>query len=102
MDNPDNKDHQHNIEIVYRKIFGRLNTRKKFTIQSIEGTTVTVEQDEEICGKKNRDCLCLTAKKSWKHSSRRKISLNGISIHSCPATVCLTASSCPEGELADR
>jgi len=48
----DNQDHQHNIEITYRKIFGRLNTRKKFAIQSIEGTTVTVEQDEEICGQK--------------------------------------------------
>lgn len=48
----DNQDHQHNIEISYRKIFGRLNTRKKFAIQSIEGTKVTVEQDEEICGQK--------------------------------------------------
>lgn len=45
-------DHSHNIEISYRKIFGRLNTRKKFSIQSIEGSKVTVEQDEEICGQK--------------------------------------------------
>ena len=45
-------EHQHNIEISYRKIFGRLNTRKKFSIQSIEGTEITVEQDEEICGQK--------------------------------------------------
>ncbi len=45
-------DHQHNIEISYRKIFSRLNTRKKFIIQSIEGDKVTVEQDEEICGQK--------------------------------------------------
>ena len=52
MDNQENKDHQHNIEINYRKIFGRLNTRKKFTIQSIEGTKVSVAQDEEICGQK--------------------------------------------------
>lgn len=48
----DNQDHQHNIEISYRKIFSRLNTRKKFSIQSIEGTKVVVEQDEEICGQK--------------------------------------------------
>jgi hypothetical protein len=48
----ENQDHQHEIEITYRKIFGRLNTRKKFAIQSIEGTKVTVEQDEEICGQK--------------------------------------------------
>ena len=50
----DNKDHQDNIqiEINYRKIFGRLNTRKKFVIKSIEGMAVTVEQDEEICGQK--------------------------------------------------
>jgi len=48
----ENQDHQHNIEISYRKIFSRLNTRKKFSIQTIEGTKVTVEQDEEICGQK--------------------------------------------------
>ena len=45
-------DHQHNIEISYRKIFGRLNTRKKFVIKSIEDNQITVEQDEEICGQK--------------------------------------------------
>ena len=45
-------DHSHNIEISYRKIFGRLNTRKKFSIGSIEGTKVKVDQDEEICGQK--------------------------------------------------
>ena len=45
-------EHQHNTEIAYRKIFSRLNTRKKFSIQSIEGDKVTVEQDEEICGQK--------------------------------------------------
>ncbi len=45
-------DHSHNIEITYRKIFGRLNTRKKFAIQSIEGSKITIEQDEEICGQK--------------------------------------------------
>ena len=52
MENQDNPNHQHNIEISYRKIFGRLNTRKKFAIQSIDGSKVTVEQDEEICGQK--------------------------------------------------
>lgn len=45
-------DHSHEIEIKYRKIFSRLNTRKKFAIQNIEGEKVTVEQDEEICGQK--------------------------------------------------
>ena len=45
-------EHSHNIEISYRKIFGRLNTRKKFAIKSIEGTQIIVEQDEEICGQK--------------------------------------------------
>jgi hypothetical protein len=45
-------DHQHNIEISYRKIFTRLNTRKKFAIKSIEDNQITVEQDEEICGQK--------------------------------------------------
>ena len=45
-------DHQHNIEISYRKIFARLNTRKKFVIKSIEDNQITVEQDEENCGQK--------------------------------------------------
>ena len=45
-------DHQHNIEISYRKIFARLNTRKKFVIKTIEDNQITVEQDEEICGQK--------------------------------------------------
>ena len=40
------------IEIRYRRLFGNLRTRKKFTIKSIEGPTITVEQDEEICGQK--------------------------------------------------
>jgi hypothetical protein len=52
MENQESQNHQHNIEISYRKIFSRLNTRKKFAIQSIEGPKVTVEQDEEICGQK--------------------------------------------------
>ena len=63
MDNPDSKDHQHNIEISYRKIFSRLNTRKKFAIQSIVGTTVTVEQDEEICGQKEPRLFVLNNEK---------------------------------------
>ena len=45
-------DHSHELEINCRKIFGRLNTRKKFIIKSIEGNQITVEQDEEICGQK--------------------------------------------------
>ncbi len=40
------------IEIRYRRLFGNLRTRKKFTIKSIEGPIITVEQDEEICGQK--------------------------------------------------
>ncbi len=40
------------IEIQYRQIMKRLNTRKKFSIGSIDGTKVIVEQDEEICGQK--------------------------------------------------
>jgi len=44
--------HAHDIEINYRKIFQRLRTRKKFTIGSIEGTKIVIEQDEEICGQK--------------------------------------------------
>ena len=63
MDNPDNKDLQLNLEISYRKIFSRLNTRKKFAIQSIEGTTVTVEQDEEICGQKEPRLFVLNSEK---------------------------------------
>ena len=59
----DNQDHSHNIEISYRKIFGRLNTRKKFAIQSIEGPKVTVEQDEEICGQKEPRLFVFSSEK---------------------------------------
>lgn len=55
--------HQHDIEITYRKIFARLNTRKKFAIKSIEGTVVTVEQDEEICGQKEPRLFVLNNEK---------------------------------------
>jgi len=41
-----------NLEPVYREIFEKLKTRKKFSIQSIEKNLLTVEQDEEICGQK--------------------------------------------------
>lgn len=40
------------FEVVYKQFFSRLNTRKKFTIKSIEGTKIIIEQDEEICGEK--------------------------------------------------
>ncbi len=41
-----------NLEPVYREIFGKLNTRKKFVIKAVENNVLTVEQDEEICGQK--------------------------------------------------
>jgi len=41
-----------NLEPVYREIFGKLKTRKKFVIQSVENNQLVVEQDEEICGQK--------------------------------------------------
>ena len=37
---------------MYKELFGRLNTRKKFSIKIIEGSKITIEQDEEICGEK--------------------------------------------------
>ncbi len=40
------------FDAMYRDIFSRLNTRKKFTIKTIEDSTITIEQDEEICGEK--------------------------------------------------
>lgn len=40
------------IESKYKQIFAKLKTRKKFTIQKIEGKNITIEQDEEICGEK--------------------------------------------------
>jgi len=39
-----------NLEPVYREIFGRLKTRKKFVIHSVENNQLIVDQDEEICG----------------------------------------------------
>ena len=41
-----------NLEPIYKNIFSKLKTRKKFVIRSIEKNLLTVEQDEEICGQK--------------------------------------------------
>lgn len=41
-----------NLGPVYLEIFGKLKTRKKFVIESIEKNILTIEQDEEICGQK--------------------------------------------------
>ena len=41
-----------NLEPVYKEIFGKFMTRKKFVIRSVENNMLTVEQDEEICGQK--------------------------------------------------
>ena len=40
------------IESKYKQLFAKLKTRKKFTIQKIEGNKIVIEQDEEICGEK--------------------------------------------------
>ncbi len=56
-------EHQHNIESSYRKIFSRLNTRKKFAIKSIEDNQITVEQDEEICGQKEPRAFVFNSEK---------------------------------------
>lgn len=41
-----------NLEPVYREIFEKLNTRKKFVIKAVENNVLKVDQDEEICGQK--------------------------------------------------
>lgn len=41
-----------NLEPVYKEIFAKFETRKKFTIQCVENNVLTLEQDEEICGQK--------------------------------------------------
>jgi len=41
-----------NLEPVYREIFAKLKTRKKFVIKCVENNVLTVDQDEEICGQK--------------------------------------------------
>jgi hypothetical protein len=41
-----------NLEPVYKEIFAKFQTRKKFAIRSIEKNMLIVEQDEEICGQK--------------------------------------------------
>ena len=51
------------VEIRYRKLFGNLRTRKKFVIQSIEGTQINIEQDEEICGQKEPRLFVLNSVK---------------------------------------
>jgi len=41
-----------NLEPVYKEIFAKFQTRKKFAIRSIKKNMLIVEQDEEICGQK--------------------------------------------------
>ena len=41
-----------NLEPVYKEIFAKFETRKKFVIKNVEKNMLTVEQDEEICGQK--------------------------------------------------
>lgn len=41
-----------NLEPVYKEIFSKLKTRKKFSITNVENNILTVELDEEICGQK--------------------------------------------------
>ena len=41
-----------NLEPVYKEIFEKFKTRKKFSIRSVEKNILTVDQDEEICGQK--------------------------------------------------
>ena len=41
----------------------RTINQKKFTIQTIEGTKITVEQDEEICGQKEPRLFVLNSVK---------------------------------------
>ena len=41
-----------NLEPVYREIFAKLNSRKKFVFKAVENNVLTVDQDEEICGQK--------------------------------------------------
>ncbi len=41
-----------NLEPIYKEIFTKFETRKKFVIKNVEKNLLTVEQDEEICGQK--------------------------------------------------
>ena len=41
-----------NLEPVYKEIFAKFQTRKKFVITGVEKNILTIEQDEEICGQK--------------------------------------------------
>ncbi|MCH7623738.1 MAG: hypothetical protein IIB46_06615 [Nitrospinae bacterium] len=41
-----------NFEPIYKEIFIKFETRKKFVIKNVEKNMLTVEQDEEICGQK--------------------------------------------------
>jgi len=41
-----------NFEPIYKEIFTKFETRKKFVIKNVEKNMLTVEQDEEICGQK--------------------------------------------------
>ena len=56
-------DHSHDLEIKFRKIFGRLKTRKKFAIRSITGDAIVIEEDQEICGQKEPKLIELNGEK---------------------------------------
>ena len=56
-------DHSHDTEIKYRKIFERLSTRKKFSIRSIDGEAIVIEEDQEICGQKEPKLVELSGEK---------------------------------------
>lgn len=43
---------EQNLETAYREIFGKLRTRKKFSIAKIEGARIVLHEDQEICGQK--------------------------------------------------
>ena len=46
-----------NLDPVYREIFEKFKTRKKFSIRSVEKNILMVDQDEEICGQKGTTCI---------------------------------------------
>ena len=42
-----------NLDPVYREIFEKFKTRKKFSMRSVDKNILMIDQDEEICGQKD-------------------------------------------------
>jgi hypothetical protein len=61
-----------NFETLYRDQIKKLSTRKKFSIQKIEGAHVTIEESQEICGQKEPKRMVLKSPQEMEEFVKRE------------------------------